>query len=77
VFFFFRFLRNSTHPALRWGIAALLGALGIALIVWGLVDHNTIIAIRGVVELLIVGYLLVRVYRPRRTPGGGSTGRLM
>lgn len=77
MFFLSRFLRNSSHPALRWGIAALLTAFGIALIVWGLVAHNTIIAIRGVLELLIVGYIVARVMRPRRTPGGGNAGRPM
>jgi hypothetical protein len=63
MFFFYRFLGSSAHPALRWGILALLTGLGVALIVWGLVDRNTIIVVRGVIELVIVAVIVFRVLR--------------
>jgi hypothetical protein len=61
VFFLSRLLGSSAHPALKWGIAGLLTALGIGLLIWGLVEHNYIIAVRGVLELVIVGYIFFRV----------------
>lgn len=74
-FLLFRLIRNSGHPALKWGLLALLSALGVGLIVWGLLDHSTILAIRGVVELVIVGVVALRLARPRNTPLGGGPNR--
>ena len=70
MFFLSRLLRNSTHPALTWGVVALLAGAGVALIVWGLLDHSPIIAVRGLLELVIVGLVLVRVLGPRGNRGG-------
>jgi hypothetical protein len=76
LFFLFRLVRNSSHPALKWVIAALLVALGVALIGWGLLDHSSILAIRGVLELVIVAVFVLRVARPGRLRGGGGPNRL-
>lgn len=73
MFFLYRLLRNPSHPRLKWALAALFLALGVGLIVWGLLDHNLIIVIRGVVELVIVGGFVIGVVRRnaqlRRGPG--------
>jgi predicted Co/Zn/Cd cation transporter (cation efflux family) len=75
VFFFFRFLRNSQHPALKWSILALLSAFGVGLIVWGIFGHSTYLVIRGVIELVIVGVIFLRLGWRRNTPTGGGPNR--
>jgi hypothetical protein len=75
VFFFYRFLRNSGHPALKWGILALLSALGVGLIIWGIFGHSTYLVIRGVLELVIVGVIFLRLGWRRNTPRGGDSNR--
>lgn len=73
MFFLYRLLRNPSHPRLKWALATLLLALGVGLIVWGLLDHSPILAIRGAVELVIVGGFVIGVVRRntqlRRGPG--------
>ena len=71
MFLLYRFVRNSSHPALKWVICALLAALGVAFIAWGLLDHSAGIAVRGVLELVIVGVILPRL-RSSRSPWGGG-----
>jgi len=71
LFFLFRFLRDPSHPKLKWGLAGLLLALGVGLIVWGLVGHNSLIAIRGAVELVIVVVFVFGVVQRHRRLGGG------
>ena len=71
LFFLFRFLRDPAHPQLKWGLAVLLLALGVGLIIWGLVGRNPLIAIRGAVELVIVGLFLFGVLQRRRRLSGG------
>jgi hypothetical protein len=75
MFFLYRLLRNSSHPALKWGLMALLFAVGVALIVWGLLAESSILAIRGVLELVIVGVIVLRVVRLGRLRGGGGSTR--
>lgn len=76
MFLLFRLVRNSSHPALKWVICALLAAFGVALIVWGLLDHSTGIALRGVLELVIVGVVILRVRSSRGPWGGGRPNQL-
>ncbi|MFZ0996401.1 MAG: hypothetical protein WAO09_10570 [Candidatus Dormiibacterota bacterium] len=68
--FLFRFLREPSHPELKWGLAGLLVALGVALIFWGLVGHDPLIALRGAAELVIVGGFVLGVVRRHRRLGG-------
>jgi hypothetical protein len=75
LFFLFRVLRDPSHPNLKLGLAGLLLALGVALIIWGLVGHNPLIAIRGAVELVIVGGFVFGVLQRRRGLGGGPRTR--
>lgn len=72
MFYLFRFLRDGSHPKLQWGLAALLVAAGVALIAWGLVDHSPLIAVRGAVELVLVGGFVLGVVRRHRRLGGGA-----
>jgi len=75
--FLFRFLRDPSQAKLQWALATLLLALGVALIIWGLVAHSPLIAIRGGVELVLVGgFVLGVVRRHRRLGGGAGPGRL-
>ncbi len=76
MFFLYRFLRSSSHPLVKWGFLTLLTALGVGLIVWGLLDHNTIILIRGVIELVIVAVIYFRVFRPSGMRGGAGQDSL-
>lgn len=70
--FLSRLLRTSAHPALKWGVAGLLGALGVGLIIWGLLTHSPTLALRGVLELVIVGVIVLRVFGTRGTRGGAG-----
>jgi hypothetical protein len=70
--FLFRFLRDPSHAKLQWALAALLVAFGLALIIWGLVDHNTLIAIRGASELVLVGGFVLGVVRRHRRLSGAD-----
>lgn len=75
MFFLFRMIRNSQHPQLMWSILGLLFALGIGLIIFGLVDHNTYLVIRGAIELVIVAVIGVSVVRSRRRSMAGGSNR--
>ncbi|MGH7641884.1 MAG: hypothetical protein ACRENX_02530 [Candidatus Dormibacteria bacterium] len=57
----------------RWGFAALLVAVGVGLIVWGLVGHDTYLTIRGVIELVIVAVVLSSIWRRHRSGRGRTT----
>lgn len=73
LFYLFRFLRDPAHSTLQSILAGLLIAFGVALIVWGLVEHSPLLAIRGAVELLLVGgFVLGVVRRHRRLSGTGG-----
>jgi uncharacterized membrane protein YdcZ (DUF606 family) len=76
--FLFRFLRDPSHSRLQWALAALLVGLGVALIIWGLVEHSPLIAIRGAVELVLVGGFVLGVVRRHRRLSGvdGPSQRL-
>lgn len=67
--FLFKFLRDPSHSQLQWALAALLVGLGVALIIWGLVAHSPLIAIRGAVELVLVGGFVLGVVRRHRRLG--------
>jgi hypothetical protein len=75
VFFLYRIIRSSS-PTVRWALCGLLLAIGVVLIVLGLAGHNTVLAIRGVIELVIVGVIAAALLRPGRAVrgGGDSTG---
>jgi len=70
LFFLFRFLQDPSHAKLQWALAAVLVALGVALIIWGLLDRSPLIAIRGAVELVVVGGFVLGVVRRHRRLSG-------
>jgi hypothetical protein len=70
--YLFRFLRDPSHSKLQWALAVLLVALGLALIVWGLVAHSPLLAVRGAVELVLVGGFVIGVVRRHRRLSGGN-----
>jgi len=75
MFFLFRRIGNSQPPQLMWGILGLLFALGIGLIIFGLIDHNTYLVVRGAIELVIVAVIGASVVRSRRRSTGGGSNR--
>jgi hypothetical protein len=74
VFFVYRLIRGAT-PALRVGLCALLAAVGVALVIWGLVGHSPIIAIRGVIELVVVAVIALRLLWPSSLGTAAGPGR--
>ncbi len=71
MFFLGRLLMGNTNPTLRWGIAGALLALGVGLIIWGLLDKQPVIIFRGVIELVLVAVLVLRFRSlARRRPAG-------
>ncbi|HEY6538176.1 MAG TPA: hypothetical protein VI138_03940 [Candidatus Dormibacteraeota bacterium] len=71
MFLLSRLLRNP-NPRIRYGFAALLSAIGVGLIVWGVVGHDAVYAIRGVLELVIVAVVLGMAWRRGRRPSQQS-----
>lgn len=70
--YLFRFLRDPSHSTLQWTLAVVLVAFGVGLIVWGLVEHSPLLAVRGAVELLLVGGFVLGVVRRHRRLGGAG-----
>jgi hypothetical protein len=66
----FRFLRDPSQAKLQWALAALLVALGVAMIIWGLAEHSPLMAVRGAAELVIVGGFVLGVVRRHRRLSG-------
>jgi len=50
-------------------VCSLLAAVGVGLIIWGLVGHISTLVIRGVIELVVVVVLFALLRRPTaKTP---------
>jgi hypothetical protein len=64
----YRPLRNA-RLEVQLAVCSLLAAVGVGLIIWGLVGHISTLVIRGVIELVVVVVLFALLRRPTaKTP---------
>lgn len=74
MFMIFRLFRHSS-PWVRWLVVGLVTAGGVALVVFGLMDHITILVVRGAILLVVAVLAGVRMLRPTRVSRGGGSGQ--
>lgn len=72
MFLMFRLFRNLSPRAALWLIVAIV-AVGVVLVVYGLVDHSTILAVRGALFLVVAAVIGVRMWRRVRLRGSGTS----
>ncbi|MGH7608657.1 MAG: hypothetical protein ACREOD_01750 [Candidatus Dormibacteria bacterium] len=59
MFMLFRFFGRNANPRTRALVGVLVGAVAVALIVFGALDHSIVIVIRGVVLLVLLALAML------------------
>ncbi|MGH7693217.1 MAG: hypothetical protein ACRENY_01650 [Candidatus Dormibacteria bacterium] len=66
MFFLFRLFRRSTSAWVRWLLALVIVGGGIALLLYGIVGHSALLAVRGAILLALAVFIAFSVWRSRR-----------
>lgn len=75
MFLLFRLFGNSTPARIRWLIVALVLAASLFGVVFGLVNHNGIIELRGILGVVLGALFAARSWRAGRSPARGGPPR--
>jgi len=67
----YRPLRNA-RLEVQVAVCSLLAAVGVALIIWGVVGHTTILVVREGIELVVIAALFVLLRRRVGRRGAGA-----